>query len=133
MGAWGHRTFEDDTACDWLGEFRRRPAMAHIESALDAALGPGFIDDLAGSQSLAAAEVVAALNGHPAAGLNAEVAAWVTVQPPVGAELLSKARSVVARVVGGSELRDIWLDAGSVAAWETAVGQLQARLENCSP
>ena len=133
MGAWGHRTFEDDTACDWLGKFRRRPAVAHIESALDAALGLGFIDDLVGAHALAAAEVVAALNGHPAEGLNAEVAAWAIGQPPPGAELLSKARSAVARVVGGSELRDIWLDAGSVAAWETAVGQLQERLENRGP
>ena len=128
MGAWGYRTFEDDTACDWLGAFLRRPALGAIESALDAALEPGFIDDHAAHGALAAAEVVAALNGRPAAGLDAGAAAWAAGQPPARAELLAKARAAVARVLGDSELRDSWADAGSLPAWESAVGELQGRL-----
>jgi hypothetical protein len=128
MGASGYRTFDDDTACDWLGAFLKRPALATIESTIEAALGPGFLDDRAGAHALAAAEVVAALNGRPAARLDGEAAAWAAGQPRVGAELLSRARTAVARVLRESELRDIWLDAGSLAAWEAAVGELQSRL-----
>jgi hypothetical protein len=107
--------------------------LALIESALEAALGSGFVDDRAGARALAAAEVVAALNGHPADGLDGEVVTWAAGRPRVGADLLSRARAAVARVVGESELRDIWLDAGSVAAWEAAVGELQSRLAAGGP
>jgi hypothetical protein len=128
MGASGHRTFEDDTACDWLGAFQKGPSLGRIESALEAALGAKLVDDLIGPHALAAAEVVAALNEKPVAGLDSRVLAWAGGQPRATVELLSKARSAVDRVFRESELRDIWLDAGSLEAWAAAIEELQTRL-----
>jgi hypothetical protein len=128
MGAWGHGTFEDDTACDWLGEFQDKPSLKRVESALNAALKADDIDDLIGPNALAAAEVVAALNGKPVAGLKEEVLKWAASQPRANAKLLAKAKEAVTRVFQESELREIWDDAGSLDEWEAAINELQARL-----
>ncbi len=58
MGAWGPGNFENDTALDWLGEPRTGASLGDIvrSVALD--------DPEACERCLAAAELVAAWNGH---------------------------------------------------------------------
>ena len=128
MGSWGYRTFEDDTALDWIGEFQQAPSLAAVEEAIEAALGGDFIDDLAGAQALAAAEVVAALHGHPSDLLPEPVARWAADQPPPDAGLLERAAQAVTAVFQESELREIWEDADGLDPWQEAIDELRSRL-----
>ena len=130
MGAWGYRTFEDDTSCDWIGEFKARPGRERLKTALEAVLRADDIDDLLGSAALAAAEVVAALAGKPSDLLPGEVGRWVGGQTPADPALRQKATEAVARVFQASELRETWADAGGsgLREWQQALDELKSRL-----
>ena len=73
MGAWGIKTFENDGAMDWLGEFLEDPSETRILNTFSAqptVIKPGLIGklmgkkaesipgELEGDEVLAAAEVV---------------------------------------------------------------------------
>jgi hypothetical protein len=132
MGSWGYRTFEDDTALDWIGEFGRAPSLEAVAEAVQTALGGDFLDDLAGAQALAAAEVVAALHGHPSDLLSEPVARWAADQPPPDAGLRERATQAVSAVFRDSELREIWEDADGLDPWREALDELRSRLASPS-
>jgi Domain of unknown function (DUF4259) len=79
MGAWGVGSFDNDDAADWLNDQLRRSAdLRPIQTALDAVaqLDPtGYLEAPEASAAVAAAEVVAALAGDPAANLPSDVTA----------------------------------------------------------
>jgi hypothetical protein len=131
MGSWGYATFEDDMTLDWLGDFSRKPSQAAVTMVLNAA-AKGDLDDTKSAAALAAAEVVAAMNGKPVAKLAASepVGQWAAQQPAPSADLLKSARKAVERVFEESELREIWEDAGeeSLEGWKTEIDDLISRL-----
>jgi hypothetical protein len=130
MGSWGFKTLQDDAVLDWIGSFGRDPNISHIHSALypvanakDMAIG-----DLAAANALAAAEVVAAMNGNPCQLLPPQVLHWATQQGRPAPELEQLADAAVARVFTSSELRDIWEDSDGLDAWKREIDNLRARL-----
>ena len=129
MGSWGYRTFEDDTALDWIGNFKEQMTPNKLEQTLEEALQASFIDDLIGSGALAAAEVVAALNGKPSELLQEEVSRWAELQSPSHPNLLTKASKAVSKVFDSSELREIWEDSGSLDKWRLSIDDLLSRLK----
>jgi Domain of unknown function (DUF4259) len=134
MGAWGAGSFDNDDAVDWVGDLGRSADGRLIRAALDAVgrLDPAdYLEAPDASVAVAAAEVVAALRGRPAADLPQEVTTWVQAHGRSGVadDLRAAARAAVARVEASSELRDLWDetdDAG--AAWRQQLGDLLARL-----
>ena len=130
MGAWGPGSFENDDALDWLGEMIASDDGAGalywaFEAVTDA---PGYVQAPEASAALAAAEIVAALHGRPAADLPEEAAAWVRANAgSVSLEALSMARTVVRFVRRFSELRDLW-DEADPAPWYARVNDLLDRL-----
>jgi hypothetical protein len=93
MGSWGYKTFEDDTALDWIGEFARKPGMSVIDAAMErTANADEFIDDRAAAGALCAAEVVAAMNGRPAPNLPEKVAFWASKQGAPSSHLRANCR-----------------------------------------
>src|SRR5512141_2070910 len=111
MGAWGHRTFENDSALDWLGDLKdgepglvketlARVANAEAEDYLD-------VDDCCAA--LAAAELVAAALGHGDERLTQEARDWLRAhRDQVSALGTRLARRAVERVHDSSELRELW-------------------------
>lgn len=134
MGSWGYKTFEDDTALDWLGTFRKHPSLEALTSAFRDALSEECPNDLAAAAALGAAEVVAAINrkaiGCLSPDKNEPAAAWAAKQPPPSAELRASATAAVRHVFEKSELRDIWADAGpkSLQSWQAEIDSLIERL-----
>ncbi len=130
MGAWGPGTFENDDAMDWLAEFVASDDGAGVlywafEAVTDA---PGYLEAPEASAALAAAEIVAALHGHPSAELPEDAAAWVRDhQGAVSREAPPIARSAVELVRRFSELRELW-DEADPAPWYARVNDLHARL-----
>lgn len=130
MGAWGVDSFANDDALDWVAELEERGLPA-----VDAALGgvleleDEYLEAPAACAAIAAAEVVAALAGHPATTLPPEVTEWVAAhrggfQP----ELVALARRAVERIVAESELRELWAESEELGAWEVSVADLRSRL-----
>lgn len=129
MGAWGAGSFDNDDALDWCAELEAEGLPA-AGGALRAAkeLADDYLEAPESSMALAAAEVVAALRGRPAADLPEHVAAWVAAHPDdPGDDLVRLAREAVDAVAAGSELAELWGEVDD-AEWRAAVADLRSRL-----
>lgn len=135
MGAWGIGAFENDDASDWVYELEQSNDLAVVEQALGDVAGasgdeePDTVDSAA---ALAAAEVVALLRGRPGDGVPDDVTKWVaTARPQAPPELTGLATAAVRRVLAGSELKDLWDEAGTEQSeeWEALLEDLLIRLE----
>src|SRR5205085_3533393 len=122
MGAWGPGNFENDEALDWLGQDDL--AVAHVTRALRA---DGDSDEC--EHALAAAELVAAWNGHPVAELPKSAEAFLERRRGgPKAELVAKARECVAAIATDSALLALWKDDGNPAPWKAVQQDLLDRL-----
>lgn len=128
MGAWGHRAFENDTGADWVWELEESDDLSLLHEALDAALDTtDDIDADIASEALAAAEVVAALNGVPHIELPNSVVSWTTGRERPNAALVEKARRAASRIAQTSELAELWAEAEDTQ-WNEDVQALINRL-----
>ncbi len=134
MGAWGTGNFDNDTACDWVGEVYDSEGacgLAFVESTLNDILRDGDepVDSNQGCCGLAACEVVARLSGKGGASspYTESLDAWVQSNPaPIPAELTAKALQVIQRILSpDSELVELW---GGDEEWHGAVEELRKRL-----
>jgi hypothetical protein len=129
MGAWGTGALDNDDAADWVYQLDSDGI-----DAVDAALGDAFeADDLTqplDTNAIAAAEVVAAALGRPAADLPESVAILVSgLGSRVTPELIDQARTVAARVLASSEIGELWDESDEGPAWRAAVEDLIRRLD----
>lgn len=130
MGAWGHRSFENDSALDWLGDLADGGASVH--DALEGVLGSEeeYLEVDEGSSALAAAELVAAARSQREDRLNDDARAWLaTGAEAITAEDARLAARAVERVLDEetSELAQLWAE-GDATAWRADVAELLARL-----
>jgi hypothetical protein len=130
MGAWGAGAFDNDDALDLLDDLMDGDAAAILRDALSAAAdGDVPVGALDAAAALAAAELVAAMGGRPAASLPDAASAWLRANPaPPTPWMLDAARRAVDAVSRDSELRDLWLQTGEAGAWEEEVRGLRERL-----
>ncbi len=130
MGAWGHGTFQNDDALDLLDDLVDGGDDRMLRDALDTALSSaaGTIEATDASSALAAAEIVAALRGRPAADLPDEAVDWARGRPAPSDDLVARARQAVAAVLADSELRDLWLETDELPMWQGSVEELRERL-----
>jgi len=134
MGAWSHESFGNDDACDWAARLDEYDDLSLVEATLDTVLEAGD-DDLEApeaSEAIAAADVVARLQGNPgtADALPEELEAWVErIQLLPSADLAAKARRALDRVLAGpSELMELWDESGESEAWQASVRELKGRI-----
>jgi hypothetical protein len=99
MGAWAYGNFANDDALDWVGTLTDRGSAAIIQALSAVSKSDEYLDAPFASAAIAAAEVVAALAGSPAATLPPEVSTWVASQPKPTQALLGLARGAVERVL----------------------------------
>lgn len=129
MGAWGYGTFENDEALDWVYELQESSGTEILSATLEAVTDADFVEAPEASNALAAAEVVAALDGNPGENLPPEVDAWVKDNSePVDADLLMLARVAVERIARDSELSELWEESGDESAWRETLDDLLQRL-----
>lgn len=129
MGAWGTGSFENDDAADWVGELGSIMPEGLTKVLAHAADDPAYLQALAASAAVAAAEVVAALNGAAAEGAPSGVVDWAKKHPQAFApELKAVAIRAVDRVRKNSELKDLWMEADGLNDWIAAIRDLQSRL-----
>ena len=133
MGAWSHGSFDNDDALDWVGELQDADGIEPISDAFEAVLSAeDYLEAPEASMGLAAAEVVAALLGKPAAQLPDEVVAWVAGKKPPKPTLVKKAHAVVKRILKDSELKELWAESEDSDKWQQEGESLLRRLEDNS-
>lgn len=131
MGAWGIGTFENDTASDWVYELETAEDLGPVREALDATLAAArdYLDADIAVIGLAAAEVVAALNGMARASIPDGVRDWAAQHPATpDPDLLATSRAAVDAVLSRSELRELWEESDEFGAWQADVAELRSRL-----
>jgi hypothetical protein len=133
-GAWSPGSFDNDDARDWLwGDLEEAEGTAPIAKAFAAVLeADNYLEAPKASIGIAAAEVVAALLGKPAAKLPDEVASWVGGKRPPESALVKTAQRIVKRILRESELKDLWAESSDPAKWQQEVEGLLGRLEDKS-
>lgn len=131
MGAWDASSFGNDTANDWAYDLKECDDLSHIQSTLQHVVDAGddYLDADLASEAIAAAEVLAWLNGKPSPvdAYTEKIATWVAahpIQPP--AELIQRAVAVLDRIEGEeSELCELW---EGDPDWTNAIADLRNRL-----
>lgn len=131
MGAWGHGSFANDSALDWLQDLLEdgpplvREALDRISTAGDQT----YLDADDCCAALAAAELVAAALGHGDDRLEENALAWLQENRDATREVgANRAERAVARVYQKSELRDLWDENGPDTEWHADVRELLRRL-----
>ena len=131
MGAWGSGAFDNDDSGDWLDELQECPDATVIAEALDrvVAFEDGYLEEPDGSHAVAAAEVVAALKGHPPADFDEVAEEWVTANRAVDVdELVPVAVEALQRIRTSSELKDLWDESQEPEKWYAVLDDITRRL-----
>jgi len=129
MSAWGTGSFENDDAADWVYELEESSGTDAVEAALEAIDPDDYPEAPDCNVAIAAAEVIAALRGHPLESLPAEVAAWVDEnETDIDSDLVALALTAIQRIESDSELKELWNDADELDSWSDALRDLESRL-----
>ena len=128
VGAWGSGSFENDDAADWLAQLGTIAPDDLTKIFGQAADDTTYFEAPAARVVVAAAEVVAGLNGSPVKGVPPEIVKWTTNRQKPTPELKALALRALDRVRKNSELKDLWLEADGLNDWTAAIQDLQTRV-----
>ena len=133
-GAWDVGAFDNDDALDWVIEVSESGDIDDVRSALErVANRTGYLQVTDANYAMAAAEIVAALNGNPNPMFPDELAAWISANDfEPDPELTALAKRAVLRVLDlkTSELAQLWSDSPETAEmWNAEISHLSSRLE----
>lgn len=142
MGAWGKGNFENDSALDWVYELTETDNLSLVVSTIKQVVQsqkpsiikkvfktkPSVIEEPIGSETLAAAEVVAAINGNPCADFPEELGNWVHQHQALEKNLNELAREAINLVKRNSELRELWEESDEYSEWIKVLEGLENRL-----
>ncbi|MFD0895691.1 DUF4259 domain-containing protein [Luteolibacter ambystomatis] len=131
MGAWGTGCFENDDAMDWIWDLDDADDTTLLKDIFSGCIeSKDYLEAPDGSIVIAAAGVVAALNGEPDEELPDGVTAYVEkIDTEPSADLKALATKAVKKVSGDSELKELWEEAGTLDEWLKAIAGLQKRLQ----
>jgi len=131
MGAWGHGSFENDSALDWTENSFKRGGAAAVDAALRHAAESAedaYLDVDEASAAVAAAEFVAAARDGDLSKLDSlqnDFAAHR--QSLTSPHLVALARQALERVLRNSELQELWGE-GQDKSWLNEMSNLLTRL-----
>jgi len=137
MSAWGFGSFQNDHALDWVSCLLHHADLRFITSTLETAIDEDLVtyhgthvNTRNLDSAIAAAEVVAAIKGHPGPDIPKRVNKWIQRHHPVVDEhILELTRRVVARALETQELGDLWAELSTYEAWRSVIENLRLRLQ----
>ena len=100
-GGWGTGAFENDDALDFVYELQEYDAYEMLRSSLgEDCSSSAYIDAMVGGRAIAAAEVIAAVEGNAASDFPEDLADVVaSLEGRMDKELVSSAKSCVKNVL----------------------------------
>jgi hypothetical protein len=134
MGAWGLGNFENDSAIDWLHDFLANPKLPVLEEPAALILQENeFIDSEESLCTLAAAEVIATLNGFAPKDLPKDIE-FEKIKITIGEHTINMVIQAVYKILyfeHHSELRVLWEETDDYNNWVAVQTDLIKRLKNC--
>lgn len=129
MGTWGHRAFENDGAADWVWALKEGRLTA-VEAAFDEVLAADtYLEAPSCENAIAAGAALCALLKCPTGESPKGVADWVAAEKTQpSARLMDKAKKAISRILGESELRELWSESDELAKWEAEVRAILEKL-----
>jgi len=136
MGNWVQRTLQNEIAREWMQSLTSQQDLRAVADAFakvphDGAvclqIAPAFT-------ALAAAELVAALNGSPSQALPANIVEWLKGKPKPTPQLRQRAIEVVKTILNelendDSEIKYLWEKSEEeLLYWTASVEELRTRL-----
>ena len=131
MAEWGPGIYENDDAMDWIYDLLDSGGLSRVKHALDVVLQDD-IEDLEAADcriALAAADLVAALDGDINPNLPQEAEEWLTLVNKSASGLRGKAEEVVRQIQEFSVLRTKYKEKDKLGDWEKVITALLKRLE----
>lgn len=128
MGAWGFASLENDDAQDLIADFEDE-GWAAITRAIGAVGQSGYVEAPVAARVIAAAEIIAASLGHGHSQLPKIEFPRRSPEASQLVPLRDSALSALSRIHGGSELHDLWDEAGQLAEWKRTLDGLALRLQ----
>ena len=131
MAEWGPGIYENDDAMDWIYDLLDSGGLSRVKHALDVVLQDD-IEDLEAADcriALAAADLVAALDGDINPNLPQEAEEWLTLVNKSVSGLRGKAEEVVRQIQEFSVLRTKYKEKDKLGDWEKVINALLKRLE----
>lgn len=128
MGAWGHKSFENDTALDWICELKPSDApFAYPMSAIDKLLESDlYIDAPEGEEAIAAAQ------GNPPQDPPEELEKWHASlgEARPTQDMIERATQALRKVRNDeqSEIRELWKESEYFNDWQASIDDLITRL-----
>jgi hypothetical protein len=135
MGAWDYTTFGNDDACDWGQRLHSEDGLTLIGQTLDeiVKVGEKYLEAEKASVAIAAAEVIARLQGHLRVrdAYTETIDRWVSDHRlKVPLELARKAHVVLDRIVAPpSELLELWKEGKDYQSWLNTIVELKSKIE----
>jgi hypothetical protein len=131
MADWGLGIYENDDAMDWIYDLLDSGGLSRVRHALDVIEQDGAEDvDTSDCRiALAAADLVAALDGDINPNLPQEAEEWLALINKPAAGLRSKAEGVVRDILEASPLKTIYKSNGKFTEWKKTIDSLLQRLE----
>ena len=110
MGTWGYKTFENDSASDWLFDLEAEGTDLLARSLSPEDTDDAFLDADNGIAVLAAAEIIYGVLSSPREGLPDSAVKWINANKNADVACLKPlCEGQLGRVLGKqSELRQLW-------------------------
>jgi hypothetical protein len=131
MGTWAEDSFGNDTACDWAFSLEKQTDLSFIEKTIEKVLNAEF-DNCDAEEAIAAAEVVARLQGHwgERNAYTEPADKWVEksgLKPDK--TLVQKVHQAIDRILSEpSELLELWQEDDEFEKWKISVMDLKSRV-----
>ena len=128
MNISGYNSFENSHAEDMLEE---SSDLASISKAIDLVIEPSEnkLKVPTCCRAIAAAEMIAALNGKGAQSLPEEVTMWTEGIPKPTPILIARARQAIDLILSNSELKEVWQEnVEDYPKWIDVSNDIKARL-----
>jgi hypothetical protein len=131
MAEWGPGIYENDDAMDWIYDLLDSGGLSRVKHALDVIVQDGTenVDTGDCRVALAAADLVAALDGDINPNLPAEAEEWLALVNRPASGLRSKAEEVVREILNASTLRSHFEEVDKYNDWKKIMDGLLKRLE----
>jgi hypothetical protein len=122
--------FDNDVVTDWLYDLRRTDDLTIVSKALTNAVETrGRLFERECTLGIAAAEIVAAMVGHPSSDIPFTFEDYIErAKGYLSPALVETALAAVERIRTGSELQQIWDEREDGAAWRDSLHDLEDRL-----
>ena len=129
MGAFGFRPFENDSALDWLENFKQKKSSKKVTKFIEERLTK---DDGQFEEFVAASEILVALMGHPTYDIDPDIEEWADKQRKKGLDLSDLPIRTAERLKNlstKSSLSSLWSESPDFLAWKESIDELASRLK----